>query len=158
MPSLNAHSQMLAKHLQPIHSAAARLRKCCPLGQNYEINNVTGSFQCTKENMPFDVHVIDAVFYQHCIEDSEQPITLDYKFGIDCDGAFLYNKKFGDLLYVLQNGSLLRVQDDFSGYEVSVDYCLDMNRDDEMLTALVCAKQDAMQISRAEAYLYATCE
>lgn len=108
--------------------------------------------------MKFNAPIIDAVFYQHCIEDTEQPITLETEYGIKCDDAMLYNENYGDLLYVLKNGSLLRVRHDFSSYDVSNDYCLDMHREDKILTALVCAKQGDVQVSRAEAYIYATCK
>lgn len=146
------------EYLQPAYSAAARLRKCCPHGQNYDVSTSNGSFKCIPENIKFDAQIIDAVFYQHCIEDTEQPINLEYEYGIACDDdALLYNKNYGDLLYVLQNGSLLRVHDDFSSYEVSTDYCLDMHREDKILTALVCVKQSRVGVSKAEAYLYATC-
>lgn len=151
--------QLLDDHFQPVHSSLARLRKCCPRGENYDVSNSNGSFKCIPENIEFNATIIDAVFYQHCIEDTEQEIILDYEYGITCDDdALLYNKNYGDLLYVLQNGSLLRVHEDFSSYEVSTDYCLDMHREDKMITALVCVKQSKVRVSKAEAYLYATCK
>lgn len=135
------------------------MHKCCPRGENYELSNDTGRFQCTKENVAFQVPIIDAVFHQHCIVDTERPIPLlEDEIGLGCEDAFLYNEIYGDLLYVLQNGSLLRIRTDYSAYDVSNDYCLDMHRDDKVITAFVCVKQGAVHVSRAEAYLYATCK
>lgn len=139
--------------MQPIYSKVARLRKCCPIGENYQFDGE--QMRCAKENVAFNVSIIDAVFYQHCIEDTEKPIHLEYEIGFNCEDALLFNSIYNDLLYVLQNGSLLRIRDDYSSYDVSTDYCLDMDRDEKVITALVCVKQAAVQL--AEAYLYATC-
>lgn len=122
------------------------------------MSNDTDNYRCTAENVPFNVPIIDAIFYQHCIVDTEKPINLSFEIGFGCDDAFLYNENFGDLLYVLQNGSLLRIREDYSAYDVSDDYCLDMHREDKVISALVCTKQDTVPVSRAEAYLYATCK
>ena len=117
------------------------------------------------ENIPFQVPIIDAIFYEHCIEDSEKKIELEYEFANSCtndngnaEHALIYNKNYGDVLYVLQNGSLLRVDEDFSSYDVYDDYCLDMDRDDLLLTAVICKQTKVIKVSRAEAYLYATCK
>lgn len=63
----------------------------------------------------------------------------------------------GDLLYVLQNGSLLRVNENFTEYDVFDDYCLDMDSDEGMLTAVVCFEKIDTVIFRGEAFIYSTC-
>lgn len=143
---------------QPVYSPAARLRKCCPQGENLDVSRTSGRLECGKENTKFEVPVIDAVFYQHCIEDTERHIQLEYEIGVPCADALLYSAVYGDLLYVLQNGSLLRVRQDYSSYDVSDEYCLDMHHDDKVLTAFICPKQSEVHVSKAEAYLYATCK
>lgn len=71
----------------------------------------------------------------------------------------MYSKQYGDLLYVLQNGSLLVVDENFEGFEILNDYCLDIDRDDGYLYAIVCKilPNTSMRVLRTQAYLYCTC-
>lgn len=115
--------------------------------------------------------VLNATFYDDCIEDNEIAPKLDYKIIDACSMStindsksiknqlILYSISYGDLLYVLQNGSLLIVEDDFGGYEVKDNYCLDIDRNDGILYAIVCIKKSNAQtrVLHAEAYLYSTC-
>lgn len=150
-----------------MQTSESRLRKCCPFNQNYVKSNVTGRRECTLANVEFNAPIIDATFYDKCIEDTEKPVHLDYAIGNNCDNnalqsdtfdTFVYNEKMGDLLYVLQNGSLLLVdaEREHYGYFIFDDYCLDMHRTEKVLTAISCVRSVAA-VSRGEAYVYATC-
>lgn len=155
---------------QPIHSTTESfLRKCCPSGQNYEIDEF-GIEKCTDENFKFNVSIINATFYENCIEDKETNVQLKFRYGYDCQPivngsrlahrrSFLYGLTYGDLLYILQNGSLLRVDQNFDDYDIFDEYCLDMDRNDGNLMAKVCTLELNVPqgVLRAEAYLYSTC-
>lgn len=134
------------------------------MNHSYEKSNITGRRECANSSVQFSPAIIDAIFYDKCIEDSEKPVRLDYEIGNSCDkiasqsqtvDAFFYNEIMGDLLYVLQNGSLLLVDAERTryGYFIFDDYCLDMQK---TLTAIVCVRSLAA-VSRGEAYVYATC-
>lgn len=116
------------------------------------------------ENHPFKAKTINASFYENCIVDKETSIHLNYSIGYDCDPnsneknqwTLLYGSLYGDILYVLQNGSLLRVDEGYSDYDVFNNYCLDMDRESGELVAKVCIS-GPKEVFRAEAYLYSTC-
>lgn len=163
----SSNAQICAADQQPIRTNVSRLRKCCPVNQSYDKSNVTGRRVCAPSTVEFVAPVIDAIFYEKCIEDSEKPVHLEYEIGNNCDkiasqsqsvDAFFYNEIMGDLLYVLQNGSLLLVDAERTryGYFIFDDYCLDMHRTDNILTAIVCVKSQ-VAVSRGEAFVYATC-
>lgn len=153
----------LSNEFQPKHTDFAKLKKCCPLDEMY-VPSGGGRDKCDIANVQFSPVVIEAVFFEHCIEDTEKLISLDYQFGNPCGDheALVYSKEYGDNLYVLQNGSLLRVDDDFTGFDIFDDYCLDMDRDNNMLTAIVCNQSNPSQhlvhVSKAQSYLYAICK
>lgn len=115
------------------------------------------------ENVPFAAPFVEAVFFDSCIEDNEDVIIkLEAVYGNPCIGleAFMYNIDEGDLLYVLQNGSLLRVDVDFEAYDVFDAYCLDMDRETKLLNAVVCNQtmSNLSHVSKAQSYLYAICK
>lgn len=58
---------------------------------------------------------------------------------------------------MLQNGSLLIVEENFESYEVQSDYCLDEGS--EGLFAIVCVRSNTRQVRmlRGEAVIYAVC-
>lgn len=153
----------LADEFQPKYSPYAKLKKCCPNGEIY-LPNGSGQDKCDIANVDFAPVVIEAIFFDHCIEDTERNISLKYEIGNPCGEheALIYSIEYGDNLYVLQNGSLLRVDDDFSGFDVFDDYCLDMDRDTTFLTAVVCNQtnpsQHLVHVSKAQSYLYAICK
>lgn len=153
----------LNNEFQPKHTDFAKLKKCCPIDEIY-LPTGGGRDKCDIANVKFAPIVIEAVFFEHCIEDMEKAISLDYEIGNPCGEheALIYSKEYGDNLYVLQNGSLLRVDDDFTGFDVFDDYCLDMDRDTNYLTAIVCNQsnpsQNLVHVSKAQSYLYAICE
>lgn len=142
------------------------MRKCCPTGQNYERVNGTRYHRCAAENTKFDVSIINATFYHECIEDEENSIDMAYQYGNNCkydsvrrnQTRLMYTESNSTLLYVIQNGSLLIVNQ-HSDYYIFDDYCLDMNRENGELTAIVCdPKTNSRQrILRLEASLYSVC-
>lgn len=143
------------------------------MGQNYKMSS-DGIAYCGAGDVEFQAPSIEAIFYEHCIEDTERKINLSYEFGNTCtdrsiagnslaalseENAYIYSKNYGDLLYVLQNGSLLRVDVNFTAYDIFDHYCLDMDQNDKVLTAIVCGRKFSTgRISKAEVYLYAICK
>lgn len=89
-------------------------------------------------------------------------VNVPMEIGNPCanNESMLYNADYGDLLYVLQNGSLLRVEANFDSYDVFTSYCLDMDRDSKLLMALVCNQTlgHIFHVSKAQSYLYAICK
>lgn len=143
---------------QPVYSGYDKLKKCCPEGFNYQ-----GKDKCVPENVPFAATFVDAVFFDSCIEDNEYNIIkLETGYGNPCVGleAFMYNIDEGDMLYVLQNGSLLRIDVNFEAYDVFDAYCLDMDRETKLLNAVVCNQtmDNFAHVSKAQSYLYAICK
>lgn len=78
-----------------------------------------------------------------------------------CTSSFsglIFNKNYNDILYVIQNGSLLRIDADFESYDIFEHYCLDMDEDEKILTAIVCDFDEAIfRVNRAQALIFATC-
>ena len=75
----------------------------------------------------------------------------------------MVNKNYDDLLYIIQNGSLLRISSDFSTYDVHNDYCIDYEIGEKVITALICHdfiynETDIVQVSRTQMYIVATCK
>lgn len=71
----------------------------------------------------------------------------------DRNFCFFFHRK-----YVLQNGSLLIVEENFETYEVQSDYCLDEGL--EGLYAIVCIQSShtkQVRMLRGEAVIYAVC-
>lgn len=194
--------QLLSDDLQPKYAQQTSfIRKCCPHGESYELafdkEKDKQTRRCTENNLNFSVSVINALFYENCIEDNEemQPLSYNYvnacTFNEDITGhMLLYAKAYGDLLvcaslqflkskssakfnlfsmivisvfflhrkYVLQNGSLLIVEENFETYEVQSDYCLDEGL--EGLYAIVCIQSShtkQVRMLRGEAVIYAVC-
>lgn len=158
---------MLNVQNQPNYSPdTSFIRKCCPLGQSYE--QTDNGKKCTADNSTaFSISVLNATFFENCIEDNEFAPNLEYQFTDACNSdesnyqKTLYTKSFGDLLYVLQNGSLLTVDENFESYDVHDSYCLDIDRNGSFLYAIVCARKPESnsknRVLHAEAYLYSTC-
>lgn len=164
--------QVLSEKWQPKISTTSFIRKCCPLGESYEMvengNEITKN--CTADNVSFPhVSILNATFYENCIEDDEVEPTLDFSVVGACNfegnkldssiRMFVYAKPYGDFIYVLQNGSLLVVDENSEAYDVYKDYCLDVDREGRFLYAIVCDSKSNLQarVLHAEAYLYATC-
>lgn len=147
---------------QPITSHGAKIKKCCPKGHNLQTINDT-KLECRPSTIYFNVEIIVATFYDSCIEDTEEYLELNYEYGYPCVAgtqAFIYNQDYGDALYVIQNGSLLRIDENFDSYDVFNDYCLDMDNDSQIVTAYVCNQTfgDMVHVSKAQSYVYAICK
>lgn len=132
------------------------------MGQNY--NRTDERIECIDENMKFNATIINALLYENCIEDTEISINLNYQIGNKCDNItnanmFIYNRKLGDILYILQNGSLLLIDSNLEtgyNYHITNNYCVDMDHIDKILTAIICIKHE-MTVTRGESLIYAVC-
>lgn len=72
--------------------------------------------------------------------------------------GLIYNENYEDILYVIQNGSLLRIDRDYDSFDVFDHYCLEMDDDEGVLTAIVCEFDDMLlKVGRAQALIFATC-
>ena len=70
----------------------------------------------------------------------------------------MYNKNYFDILYVIQNGSLLRIDESFESYDVYDHYCLEFDDEEDALTAIVCEFDDILlKVGRAQALIFASC-
>lgn len=161
---------MLNVQNQPNYSPdTSFIRKCCPMGQSYE--QTDNGKKCTPDNSTvFSISAINATFYENCIEDNEFPANLEYRITNACNSdetdtdsmnlMILYTESKDDRLYVLQNGSLLTLTIN-KYYDVYDSYCLDIDRNDSFLYAIVCARKPELnsknRVLHAEAYLYSTC-
>lgn len=164
------YAQVLSEKQQPKYSTESLIRKCCPHGKSYEVieDGNEKVRKCTTDTRNFfGVSVLNATFYENCIEDNESGLNLSYTYVNACTfnnkvdkRMLLYGKPYGDLLYVLQNGSLLIVEENFDGYEIiNSSYCLDVDRQGGFLYAIVCVFNSnfPIRVLRGEAYLYAVC-
>lgn len=72
--------------------------------------------------------------------------------------GLIFNEQYEDILYVIQNGSLLRIDADFQSFDIYEHYCLDMDDQKGILTAIVCEFDDMLfRVNRAQALIFATC-
>ncbi|GAB0093927.1 probable G-protein coupled receptor Mth-like 14 [Sergentomyia squamirostris] len=126
---------------QPIFTEHSAIKKCCPPGENLIHNNPSRSGkQCHPSAQPFQPTIVNATFYDGCIEDEESDtLSLPETYGNPCSNrqSFIFSKHDGDLLYVLLNGSLLIINEQFEWKDVRDEYCLDTD-DNGTLSAVVC--------------------
>lgn len=72
--------------------------------------------------------------------------------------GLIYNRNYDDILYVIQNGSLLRIDASFESYDIYDHYCLEWDDEEDILTAVVCEFDDMLfRVDRAQALVFATC-
>lgn len=72
--------------------------------------------------------------------------------------GLIYNRNYKDILHVIQNGSLLRIDESFESYDVYDHYCLEFDDEEGALTAIVCEFDDMLfRVNRAQALIFATC-
>uniref|UniRef100_A0A336KL30 CSON012894 protein n=1 Tax=Culicoides sonorensis TaxID=179676 RepID=A0A336KL30_CULSO len=123
---------------QPALLPVVTVPKCCNVGENYYFNETEKGCGAARTEFKFDL--IHAVFYEGCIEDQEMNLTYIIEQKPPCAGGILYNENYGDFLYVLSNGSLLRVTEDWEFYDIINEYCLDMTYDNDefVLSAISC--------------------
>lgn len=75
--------------------------------------------------------------------------------------GILYNEIYGDFLYVLSNGSLLRVAENWEYYDIFDEYCLDMTYDNNgfVLSAISChdVYGGVVHVSHVQGFICAVC-
>uniref|UniRef100_A0A182PWE2 G-protein coupled receptors family 2 profile 2 domain-containing protein n=1 Tax=Anopheles epiroticus TaxID=199890 RepID=A0A182PWE2_9DIPT len=133
--------------IQPTYVSrdASVIRKCCPQGESlmseYSLYlSCQGNSAFASAALP---QAIVAQFYRECIEDLEEDIQLQERYGNPCpneDAMVSFSARTNDTLYVIQNGSLLVI---YGGkyYDVYNTYCLDFDRTDGTLVGYVCAAE-----------------
>ncbi|CRK89467.1 CLUMA_CG003206, isoform A [Clunio marinus] len=151
----NCSSYKLLKD-QPKATQSSSIKKCCPLHQNYKYDY--GKRSCANSTSPFKLNAIQAKFYENCIEDEEVNVTISIVIENNCKNGLIYNENYNDILYVIQNGSLLRIDDDYESFDIYDHYCLEFDEDEGVLTAIVCEFDDLLlKVGRAQALIFATC-
>lgn len=72
--------------------------------------------------------------------------------------GLIYNENYNDILYVIQNGSLLRIDASYESYDIYDHYCLEFDEEERVMTAIVCEFDDMLfRVNRAQAMIFATC-
>lgn len=72
--------------------------------------------------------------------------------------GLVFNENYNDNLYIIQNGSLLRIDANFESFDVYEHYCLDMDEQEGILTAIVCEFDETLfRVNQAQAFIFATC-
>lgn len=72
--------------------------------------------------------------------------------------GLIYNENYNDILYVIQNGSLLRIDANYDSYDIYDHYCLEFDEEEQVMTAIVCEFDDMLfRVNRAQAMIFATC-
>lgn len=79
-------SQRQESRNQPKFTSNARLRKCCPFGENldYYRENQSDSM-CDNAVLQFEPIIISAMLYDNCIEDLEIKTELPIEIGNPCN-------------------------------------------------------------------------
>ncbi|XP_053685817.1 probable G-protein coupled receptor Mth-like 14 [Sabethes cyaneus] len=132
-----------------VNSSYNVIRKCCPRGESFQTgdkNHKHAAMCGTGEPWgPFQVQAIIAQFYHDCIEDLElDPPRLGLMFGNPCPvegGLVRFGPDTKDGLFVLQNGSLLVINELVEEFDIFDSYCLDVGRDSGALNAYVCPSE-----------------
>ncbi|XP_055855248.1 probable G-protein coupled receptor Mth-like 14 [Episyrphus balteatus] len=144
---------------QPQNTESSKMRKCCPNGETLVSEDDGDQIVqvCKAQSGEFAPEVISVELYENCIEDLEEPITLEIEVGNPCNDGSIYSASTGDRLTVIQDGSLL-IMDSFynESYTVESNYCLDTNIDTGELYAIVCVSATDDHLSRGQTILY-TC-
>ncbi|XP_058464295.1 uncharacterized protein LOC131438348 isoform X2 [Malaya genurostris] len=133
--SPNCSQFPLSPH-QPVYDKDSLINKCCPFGEIFEPAG-DGRFRCTSGQRTLDVETIYAVFYgnSECIEDKENKLHFNYQPNDSCFGnnlTFQYSREQGDQLFVIQNGSLLVLEE--GGFMSVFDwYCVEVDTESRLL-------------------------
>ncbi|XP_050081164.1 probable G-protein coupled receptor Mth-like 14 [Anopheles maculipalpis] len=132
------------------------IRKCCPKGES--LTNEYSHYVSCRPNAPSTrlPPAIVAQFYQDCIEDLEEDIELDVRFGNPCpsEGAMVtFGERTNDTLYIIQNGSLLVIYS-INDYDVYDTYCLDYDREDGTLLGYVCPSEVRIMVDLVKGQLF----
>jgi hypothetical protein len=89
----------------------------------------------------------------------EESTTPDYsRLAQFTFSGLIYNENYNDILYVIQNGSLLRIDESHESFDIYDHYCLEHDEEEGVLTAIVCEFDDMLfRVNRAQALVFATC-
>jgi hypothetical protein len=72
--------------------------------------------------------------------------------------GLIYNENYDDILYVIQNGSLLRIDGNYESFDIYDHYCLELDEDEGVLTAIVCEFDDMLlKVGRVQGMIFAIC-
>ncbi|XP_320866.3 probable G-protein coupled receptor Mth-like 14 isoform X1 [Anopheles gambiae] len=135
---------------------ASIMRKCCPPGESL-VSEHSKHVSCQKDApSSYLPQPIVAQFYRDCIEDLEEELRLDVRYGNPCPsegGMVSFGAHTNDTLYVIQNGSLLVI---YGGkdYDVYDTYCLDYDRTDGALLAYVCPSEVRVMVDVVKGQLF----
>lgn len=140
---------------QPLQTNSSRLKKCCPNGERLQYNPKSNQYLCETDETSFEPDVLDVTLYDNCIEDNEIPIELDILVGNPCNQSVLYREDDGDVLFVIQNGSLLSLDSNRNeSFYIINNYCLDIEETGK-LYAIVCTSSINGQLDKAQTFLFA---
>ncbi|XP_055631670.1 uncharacterized protein LOC129771722 [Toxorhynchites rutilus septentrionalis] len=150
-------SQFPLSSQQPVYDKNSLINKCCPFGQIFQQDD-EGRLRCTPGERKIDVETIYAVFYgdSECIEDKENKLHFNYDPNDSCLGnnmTFQYSKEQGDELFVIQNGSLLVLEN--GGFMSVFDqYCIEVDTNSRLL-AKACDDIEPVVLKSTAALIYA---
>lgn len=141
--------QKLPTQPQFINGTFNVIRMCCPPGESFLFGDKNRPVYCAPSpGMAWDsfqVQAIIAQFYLGCIEDLEdESPPLGMVYGNPCaseGGLIRFGAEASDSLYVIQNGSLLVVNELAEDYDIFNSYCLDVDRDNRTLYGYVCPSE-----------------
>uniref|UniRef100_A0A182TN92 Methuselah N-terminal domain-containing protein n=1 Tax=Anopheles melas TaxID=34690 RepID=A0A182TN92_9DIPT len=135
---------------------ASIIRKCCPPGESL-VSEHSKHVSCQKDApSSYLPQPIVAQFYRDCIEDLEEELRLDVRYGNPCPsegGMVSFGAHTNDTLYVIQNGSLLVIYDG-KDYDVYDTYCLDYDRTDGVLLGYVCPSEVRVMVDLVKGQLF----
>ncbi|XP_058464290.1 probable G-protein coupled receptor Mth-like 14 [Malaya genurostris] len=124
------------------------IRKCCPPGESFHMGGKSHHAAQCKPGEPwgtFQVQAIYAQFYEGCIEDLEESIpALGLAYGSPCaveSGLVRFGQDTKDTLFVIQNGSLLTINELVEEFDIFNRYCLDVDRKSGLLNGYVCPSE-----------------
>ncbi|XP_062558963.1 probable G-protein coupled receptor Mth-like 14 [Armigeres subalbatus] len=141
--------QKLPTQPQFINGTFNVIRMCCPPGESFLFGDKNQPVHCAASAGAtwdsFHVQAIVAQFFHGCIEDLEQESPpLGVVYGNPCKdefGLIRFGVDSSDSLYVIQNGSLLAVNELAEEYDIFNSYCLDLDRVNRTLSAYVCPSE-----------------
>lgn len=140
---------------QPLQTNSSRLKKCCPNGERLQYDSESNQYLCEADETEFAPDILDVTLYDNCIEDNEIPRELNILVGNPCNQSVLHREDDGDVIFVIQNGSLLSLDSNRNeSFYITNDYCLDIGETGR-LYAIVCTSSVKGQLDKAQTFLFA---
>lgn len=141
--------QKLPTQPQFINGTFNVIRMCCPPGESFLFGDKNRPVHCAPSPGAawdsFQVEAIIARFFHGCIEDLEEespPLGMVYGNPCPTEGGLIrFGAEESDRLYVIQNGSLLVVNELAEEYDLFNSYCLDVDRVNKTLNGYVCPSE-----------------